>query len=210
MALIKQNKAGSACKWMVLEVTETEEFYSDFLVKFNINHTELNRISHPKKRLEWLASRYLLCFLLDQNEISFTQIVKNNFGKPSLLNSPWHISISHTVDHVAACIHPTKPVGIDLENTHPRLLMIREKFLNEVELAFCDTDIEKLCIIWSAKEALYKLYGQRALHLKDQIQVEPFDINAFQTQGKLILEQIEYHYTIEIEKLSKGYLTIAH
>ncbi len=210
MALVKQNVEHSTIKWMVWEVTENEDFYINFLAQFNLNLIELNRISHPKKRLEWLASRYVLCFLINKNEIEFTSIVKNEYGKPSLLNSPWYISLSHTVDHVAACIHPTKPVGIDLENTHPRLLMIREKFLNDIELTFCGTDIDKLCIIWSAKEALYKLYGQRALHLKDQIHVQPFEMNAFKTNGKLILEQIEYNYTVEIERFSKGYLTIAH
>ena len=47
-------------------------------------------------------------------------------------------------------------------------------FLSEQELENTGEDLEKICIYWCAKEALYKVYGKRGLHFASQLLVEPF------------------------------------
>lgn len=164
------------------------------------DHTDLDHL-HPKKRLEFLASRLLVQEVCNELEIPYNGIEKDEFGKPHLIDSEYHISISHSYPMVACAIHPSKPCGIDIESLRPQLVKIKHKFLNPKELAFCGDDLKKLCLHWSVKEALYKIYGRKNLHFAKQFAVQ--QIMPQEIQAQIIDNQdienfiLNYEYFLE-------------
>lgn len=136
----------------------------------NQNHEDLDHL-HPKKRLEYLGSRTLIEQMCQSLNIPFHGIHKDEFGKPHLINSNFHVAISHSYPMIACAIHPISACGIDIESKRPQLLKIKHKFLNPKELERCGEDLEKLCLHWSAKEALYKIHGRKNLIFAEQLEI---------------------------------------
>lgn len=86
-------------------------------------------------------------------------------GKPFLVNSGLHISISHTEGAYALSIG-TLPHGIDIERPSIRALYVRSRFLSEREQQFRLTEkatpAEEATALWCAKEAAFKLFSDEA------------------------------------------------
>jgi 4'-phosphopantetheinyl transferase len=133
-------------------------------------------IPDKNQRLQWYASRYLVSNVLGPKAI----IIKDESGKPVLRNSKLHLSISHTPAFAAVMMHPSAPVGIDIEACTPKVVRIAHKFLREDEVQAIkpEEQIDKLILYWSAKEALYKLYGKGGIEFKTQLLVEPFEMRS--------------------------------
>lgn len=136
------------------------------------------------KRLEWICGRLLLQHLATSLDVSYKGIQKDEFGKPFLKQSNYHISLSHSYPFVAAQIHPERSVGIDIEQPKQKLLKIAPRILDEGELKNAGVDIVKHCVYWCAKEALYKVYGKRGLLFTHHLHLKPFDLqNAGDLKG---------------------------
>lgn len=153
-------------------------------------------IKNEQQRLQWFATRHLTNELLGE-----TVLIKNDVnGKPVLEPTTYHISLSHTHLWAAALLSKHNPVGIDIELIHPRVERIAHKFLTIRELESIKTNerIEKLILYWSAKEALYKLYGRGGLDFKSQLLIDDFNLN---TNGELAAR-------IETENFSSGRLRL--
>lgn len=133
-------------------------------------------ITHAQKRLEFLAGRLVTEQLLKKFNQPYHGIYKNEFGKPFLKNSPFHISQSHSYPYVAVIIDSVKTVGIDVEQKKSNLVRVAPRVFSEKEIKHAGTDLAKLCVYWCAKETLIKLYGKKDLLLKEEIRVEPFDL----------------------------------
>lgn len=131
-------------------------------------------ITHANKKLQWYASRHLANEMLGVH----TEIEKDEAGKPVLKHTNKHISLSHTPQFAAAMLGEKYPVGIDLEMINPKVERIAHKFLraDEVEAIDAHEKIEKLILYWSAKEALYKLYGKGGIEFSTQLLIEPFTL----------------------------------
>jgi phosphopantetheinyl transferase len=157
----------------VWKITEEESFFESHL-------RAPENIPHPKVRLQWYATRYLA------NELSGqpVEVLKDEFGKPYLKNALQHISLSHTVNYAVVILSKNYEVGIDIEAVHPRVERIAHKFLTSDELAAIKPEeyTAKLTLLWSAKEALYKLHGRKQLDFTTQLLIEPFTL---QTKGEL-------------------------
>ncbi len=147
-----------------------EEDLSFFEQKF-ASHPE---IKNENKKLQWFATRHLVNEMLGE----VAEIEKDEAGKPFLNNSSYHLSISHTPVFAAAMLSKVAAVGIDLEMVSPKVERIAHKFLREDEIKSIQADekIEKLILYWSAKEALYKLYGKGGIEFMTQLLIEPFDL----------------------------------
>ena len=153
----------------VWRIDEDESFFTSGL-------EGLPEIQNENKRLQWLASRYLA------NEIlgSHAQIVKDDQGKPWLKDSAHHISISHTMKFAAVIMNASSPVGVDMEMVNPKVDRIAYKFLQADEIASINANekVEKLILYWSAKESLYKLYGNGGIEFKTQLLIAPFELKS--------------------------------
>ena len=100
--------------------------------------------------------------------------LNNTNGKPYLTNNSHYISYTHSNFYSAAIASLDAEVGIDIEYLkHKRNLRTRFLFMNESELAYFDENplFELFLLIWSAKETIYKLYGQ-GVAFKDNILID--------------------------------------
>lgn len=90
---------------------------------------------------------------------------------PQLLNLPFSLSISHSKDVVAVIISRSNPVGIDVEYIHPKVQRVADKFMSDDEMKDMPENKkdEFLILHWSAKETLFKYYGEGELSFKEQL-----------------------------------------
>ena len=158
---------------------------------------------HPHKLAEWLATRILIQNLCMRFGIDFQGIRKDEHGKPFLINSTAQISISHSFPIASAMIDLNGPCGIDVEWPREKMVNIQHKFLHSSELAYRGNETA-LCIIWAAKEAIYKRYGKKRLSFKEHISILLDEDNPtaelMTEEGKvkvpLVLEQIKQYYMV--------------
>jgi phosphopantetheinyl transferase (holo-ACP synthase) len=94
-----------------------------------------------------------------------------------------------------------------MEKPSEKIRRIAHKFLSETERTEAEDDIEKLCVYWSAKEALYKLYGRRKVIFNENLYVFPFLKQQVQISGRLKINYIDEEYCIYIEKID-GYILV--
>lgn len=169
MPLFYQHNINDSTNLAVWHITENERF---FLEKVTIK----KEITHPHKKLQHLAGRYLLQIL--DKDFPLHLISISDSKKPLLSNEKLHFSISHCGDYAAAIISENKSAGIDVELVTPKIEAIKTKFLNEFELDLLDreekkqnpqlklTHHETITLFWSAKESIYKWYGKSPLSFK--------------------------------------------
>jgi 4'-phosphopantetheinyl transferase len=165
--------------WALWKITETEH---ELAKQVEPHETAPDNLTNPFKRLEFLAGRVLIKALLNNWDIEFTGLIKDESGKPFFKGLDLQLSLSHSYPYVAACIDRNKSVGIDLEQPKEKLLRIAPRVLAATELEDAAHDIVKHCVYWCAKEALIKIYGKRHLVLAKNLVVEPF---VLQKQGFL-------------------------
>ncbi len=136
------------------------------------DEAQLTSFTHDQRKKEWLTARILVAQLSGNSEV---QIRYDEHNKPSLKDSPLHISLSHSHDLLAVMIDD-KPTGIDIELVKPKIERIQHKFMSDAELRALQPEKreEQLTIYWCVKESLYKLYGKKELEFKRDLAVEPF------------------------------------
>lgn len=167
MPLIYHSQINEATKIGVWHITEAEDFF--------LRSVTLQRIiTHPNKRLQHLAGRYLLPQLFPEFPLSLVQIADTK--KPFLEDEAFHFSLSHCGDYAAAIVSTRNRVGVDIEVPHPKIERIQHKFLSENELHIL-TDTGKnrdamLTMAWSIKEAVFKWYGLGGVDFIGDIQIE--------------------------------------
>lgn len=156
MALIELNRTDCYTKglWRV----EEGEAQLKELVGGN-TFPGLERMTHPRRRLEWLSARTLI------KEFGYDNLVKYHPSRrPFLAKSKAHLSISHSYPLVAVIVSPNFYVGIDVESHTRPFSHVANKYLSSKEKKWVDLNNNKiLSLIWSAKEALYKLPGMEGL-----------------------------------------------
>lgn len=161
-----------------------------------------------KRKTEWLASRLLAYTLLQRFTPDYHALGADDYGKPEFLSSPCRLSISHSGELAAVIISSKQNVGIDLELISPRIKTLGPKFLSTSELAGADGNPEKLCIYWSAKETLYKLYSKKKLVFKDHLQVEEIPQGpAGQLSARVVCETLDKRFCINYEIINNYILT---
>lgn len=197
MPLILKNELKEDGVYGVWKVSEDEQYFLSLLKLFPSEQAEVSHLS-ARKRLEWLASRYLLHLLLGEKDR--IPCLKDRYGKPHLTGSHFQISLSHSGDLVAVVIYAL-PCGIDVQYPVEKIHRIAKRFVNDDEQKYLNpTDrdyIMELHTIWGAKEAIYKAYGRKGLDFKNEIKIDPFKYNSnfFNFSGFLQRET----FTMEFE-----------
>jgi len=151
----------------IWKIEETEEFFRDKV-------PEHRNVTHPHKRLQHLSGRYLLQFLFPDFPYSLIRIADTR--KPFLPDEQYHFSISHCGDYAAAIVSKDSRVGIDVEIPVKKIEKIRDKFLKAGELEIFNiqysiNNIQLLTLLWSAKESVFKWYGNGGVDFRKQIQL---------------------------------------
>lgn len=170
------------CSAGVWQIEESESYFLSDLHLYEEERQELRTLS-DRKRIQWLASRHLLHLLTNEEKRLVTS--KDNFGKPFLIDSSLHISLSHSEDVVAAIIGKF-PIGIDVQMKVDKLYRIKNRFLSEQEVSEMGNgnDHELLHLYWGAKECLFKAYGRGQVDFKKHLYIEPV-IDKLQFYGSI-------------------------
>ncbi len=207
MSVILEKKYENNISLAVWQITESHDELQAMLPSEILTDAELASISHPQKQVEFFCSRLVIKHLANSLGIKYLGIKKDEHGKPYLAGSNWQMSITHTSNYVAAVMHPSEALGMDMEKPSEKLQRIAHKFLSDTERIEAENDIEKLCIYWSAKEALYKLYGKRKVIFNDNLFVFPFQKEQNKITGKLTINEIDEKYNMYVEKID-GYILV--
>ncbi len=173
MPVFFQHQINENTRLGVWKIEETEEFF-----KGNVPlHRE---VTHPHKRLQHLAGRFLLQYLFPDFPYQLIEIADTR--KPFLPAEEYHFSISHCGDYAAAIVSKNKRVGIDIEIPVEKIGRIMYKYLsakeheifNLVPGAENDSTVmnfDEPTLLWSSKEAVYKWYGNGGVDFRKEIQL---------------------------------------
>ena len=160
----------------IWKIEETEQF---FLQTVPLQ----NEITHPHKRLQHLAGRYLLRYLFPDFPYELIRIADTR--KPFLENDAYHFSISHCGDYAAAIVSREKRVGVDVELYSEKVERVRKKFVSSLEESVLegfapDNHYSKyLALLWSSKEAIFKWYGAGQIDFKKHMQLQSIHFDQF-------------------------------
>ncbi|MFZ6023920.1 MAG: 4'-phosphopantetheinyl transferase family protein [Bacteroidota bacterium] len=166
MPLFYQQDINEHTRLAVWKIAEPESFFLETV-------TLKKEITHPHKRLQHLAGRYLLRYLFP--DFPAESIAIADTRKPFLPDEQYHFSISHCGDYAAAIVSHNERVGIDVELLTPRVEKIKHKFLHPDELKMLENatvdPITVLTLLWSAKEAMFKWWGNGEVDFSEALRI---------------------------------------
>lgn len=172
MPLLLQEDIPQSGEIGLWRITEPEDW---FLTQLDLSDAERERLSRFKgrRRVDWLAARQLVHCMSGRERRGYWY--KDDFGKPYLESSDYHISISHS-GSLAAAIASPKLVGIDVQQLTPSLERLAHKYMSPDERNSLQPNhrLQQLHVYWGGKEALYKAYGRRALDFCRHMRITPF------------------------------------
>lgn len=173
MPIFFQHQVSDTTRIGIWKIEETEEF-------FKRNVPQHREVTHPHKRLQHLAGRFLLQFLYPDFPYELIQIADTR--KPFLPDEQYHFSISHCGDYAAAIVSKDKRVGVDIEIPVEKIGGIMYKFLSAKEHELFNfipgvgeisatNTFQTPTLFWSAKEAVFKWYANGSVDFRRQIQL---------------------------------------
>lgn len=158
----------------IWKINETPEELLSKLILTDQESAYYQRLRAGSRAMQWLGSRVLLRQMIGTSD--FIDFRIDSHDKPYLFNFPHHFSITHSHEYAAVIMSETCLVGMDIEEIHPKIERIAHKFMSDIELSYLSVAdrIIQLYACWTAKEALYKLYGKKGVSFKDNILLSPF------------------------------------
>ncbi len=173
MPIIYKQQINTHTKIGVWNITEGEFFFQQ---KVDVQRN----ITHPHKRLQHLAGRYLLKEMFPDFPTALIQIADTK--KPFLENEAYHFSISHCDNYAAVIVSKKNRVGIDIEIVNNKIEKIKHKFLTNYEFnLFANFDtLTALTMAWNIKEAVFKWYGLGQVNFINHIQISSVVFSNFQ------------------------------
>jgi len=208
MPLLIHRKIANEGEIGLWKIEEAERFFAD---KLNLAYSEKQQIDAMKghRRVEWYASRYLLHMMSGREKRG--ECLKDEFGKPFLLDSLFDISISHS-RKLAAVIAAPCSVGVDIQKIVEKIERIAHKYMRDEEMASLkdETRIPHLHVYWGAKECLYKAYGQKKLDFKEHIFVNPFeyDVTNGTCTGYVMKGELTFYFALHYEVIEEEYILV--
>ena len=166
-------------------VREDEKYFVSHLNIYENEDIHLQAIRHPRKRLEWLSSRLCLKQLLSIRHR--VESLNEVTGKPYLSDHSFNISYSHSNMYSGAIASEHGAVSMDLEDlTKNRNPDLRFQFMHPDELEIYDKlkDDRFFYLIWSGKETLYKIHGQRGIVFKENFLI-PYPSAQMKPEGSV-------------------------
>jgi phosphopantetheinyl transferase len=192
MPIFFQHQVNETTRLGIWKIEETEEYFKGTVPQ----HRD---VTHPRKRLQHLAGRFLLQFLFPGFPYELIRIADTR--KPFLPDEQYHFSISHCGDFAAAIVSKDSRVGIDIEIAAEKIWLIRDKFLSEDEKRMLKAKSSMLnaggslknfqiksddsepithnpqliTLFWSAKEAVFKWFGDGGVDFRQDIRLRTLE-----------------------------------
>ena len=137
-----------------------------FVFKEHLNEQPKGSVKTEHQRV---IVRKCLSEILNRKNVNLEHL---DNGAPFLPDFPdQYISISHSKQWYAIQLSTVDEVGVDIQLIKENIYEGRSYFINHEEQKNFDLTILNLNLIWSAKEALYKLKKGKVEHYKDSITV---------------------------------------
>lgn len=207
------------------QLTETPEELWTELPHHEAYRALLPAMADATRRAEWMAGRALAHVLLRQTgtaDQAGVVVHNDGTGRPWLAGDHQNLtlSLSHSGMWVAAVLAQGARAGVDVEMIRDKAQRLAGKFLNAEEwaaaqtAAAADADLSAAhySLLWSAKESLYKLAGQRGIIFKTQLLLSSFEPQeSGEIPATLILGNTQTRHSICYTQPSPGYvLTYCH
>ncbi len=162
----------------ILAVWEISESVDELLKQLNLSEAELNRLNAfrlDKRKLEFLATRCLIKALIQTDPV----INYLDTGRPILENSTYNLSISHTKGFAAVVLSKGAYSGIDIEHPSERVVKVYDRFVSSEEKAFIpeSKQLEYFTLLWSLKEAMYKIFDEKSVIFNRDLKCYPFKLS---------------------------------
>jgi phosphopantetheinyl transferase len=207
MPLFKNFFFDSQTQILVWKITETYDQLFEEVVLNMKNRERLNGMKSELHQRGFLSVRKLL----QEAGYNDLELYYDEFGKPHLKDDKY-ISITHSHEF-SAIIISNRPVGIDIELHRQKIIRIADKFIT-AEVKFLTIDdlneyIQKLTVIWGAKEAVFKIQNEKGISFKDHIEVLPFELSEIKTTAKLIFGNIQKQFHVYYEAVENFGLVYA-
>lgn len=176
MPLHKTIQPHPECDVYIWEISEAPTF---FIQQASWDSKQLQWLEtiHPEKKLEYLASRYLIHRYAGLED---SHLYKNEHGKLFLRNSQKHLSISHSDCWTGLALGNIN-LGFDLQVYKSKIQNIASRFLSDDEhhqmITHGFDSLQDLCLAWAMKEAIYKQYGKKGIIFSEQIRLQFSDCN---------------------------------
>lgn len=128
-----------------------------------------SRFQNEARRNEHLAWRRIVRRELGRD----VAIEYNTTGAPEVNSEGCYISVSHSRGVVAVAFGE-EPVGVDIETMERDFGRASARYLSDEERALSGEQ-SWAARVWTAKEAMYKLYGQRGVELLDDLRITAYN-----------------------------------
>lgn len=171
-----ENTNSSAVIW---KISESQEELALMIGIGLLDPVRLGSIKKEHAKIEWLAGRMALHILVEEQNIAFERLTRNDKGRPVLVGTHYYASFSHTKEYTAALVSEHAFCGIDIETHFDQAHRVRKKYMTDDELSFVGDDDKKSALIWSAKESIYKAYGHKGLIFKQDMTLQHVEENQF-------------------------------
>ena len=166
MPLLYQQNINEHIIWALWRMDEPMDFFA-------MEGYETSKISHPQKRKQHLAGRYVLKMLLPDLDLKTISVAENK--KPFITGSEIDFSITHSDNLVGVIVGKGRRVGMDIEFANQRVLDLSQKFMTTADFSiFCKDDFsdqEKATICWTMKESAFKLNGIPGVDFKNDLRL---------------------------------------
>lgn len=169
--------------YLIWEIKESENELLESSTLSQEETIEFSHITNNNRKIHWLAARVALKHIFNNIGEDYFGLYKNEFGKPLLIENDYNISISHCENYAVAALNKNYPIGIDIQKFEEKLDQVKTKFLSNDELLYNNMTISKLCVLWSAKEAIYKLISSNKISLKKDIIIKNFNLDNYDNRN---------------------------
>lgn len=170
----------------------------------------VNSSGSAKRRRELLAVRALLHRMgISDNDLYYQD------EKP-MLHSGRHISISHSGTMACVALCADQPTGVDIQQIKPRLsIVVRWLTKNAPDAAHPDISLIRSGLLWTAREAMFKLDGRPGVSLRDfhtdgLDEADPGDRGCFAGYRGEAEKKDKGRYRIHYRVLNEYVLAVAH
>ena len=206
MPLYNRITGNGDCRAYVWKVTEAEAMLARGMKLTPACQARLDGMKSGIHRQGFLSIRHLLA----REGYTDFDLFYDAQGKPHLKDGT-HISITHSFDFSGIILSEREEVGIDIEKQRDKILRIAHKFTPISEyrsIANEDALVRKLTMVWTAKEAIYKIMSAPGLSFLRHIWVEDFALDDPHTTARVTFQGEEHHFRAsfyEFEGYTCGY-----
>ena len=184
----------------VWKITESVDDMLSMIQFTDSDHATFEKFKIKSRQAHWLAYRLAARQLLDPDEECNFHYDDN--GKLHFSNLDYQISVTHSGVYAGVIISKNHYVGLDIEKLGNRIEHLADKFLMPQELEDLPDDNQQryLTLLWSAKEALYKLFGKPKVQFDRDIFLSPFELKRKGTfKGRIDNYGVVRDYVLEYE-----------